>query len=165
MSTNRIKNPIFFYVSASYLAQELLGKIICRQMGDGFIIRCRITETEAYSGNEPFCYGYGGKKAQNKDAIFYSTGKVCVYADMFMISCTNEDTPDNILIRGIDCYHKPTEVTEFLDIYSDMGGLDLCSSDVIWIEDDGVQAEYIAAKRVNISDTTPQNFRLNKIIY
>ena len=160
-----IKNINFFNKSATDLARDLLGKIVCHQMDDGFIMRCRITETEAYSGDEPFCYGYGGKNPQNKNEVFYSVGKVCAYADMLMISCLDEMHPNNVLIRSLDCYKGPKNCSEALDIRTEVNGIDLTAVDVIWLEDDGAKIEYITAKRVNIPDDKQWNFTIKTITF
>lgn len=164
--SSRITDVSVFHQSADRLAQELLGKIICRKMKeDGFVMRCRIIETEAYFvGDEPFCYGGKSKNLRNIDTMFYSVGNLCAYADMLMISCTNENTSDNVLIRGVDCYPCPTNVIEALDIESGMNA-ELCASDTVWLQDDGVQVEFIASKRVNIPDDALRNFKVSKITY
>lgn len=153
----------FFAQPADKVAKDLLGKIICHKMDDGFIMCGRITETEAYFGEESFCYGHGGKNPRNKSGIFYSVGNVCHYADMLMISCFDESSPDNVLIRSIDLYSGPMKVVEALDITDTLNEENLISSNVIWLEDDGAKVEYKVAERVDIPDNKQWNFTLKTI--
>ena len=160
-----IKSIDFFKNPPDDLSKELLGKIFCRKMDDGFVMRCRITEIEAYSGDEQFCYGYGGKKLKNKSKVFYSVGKLCVYKSMLMISCLDEIGPDNILIRGLDCYVGPKKCAEALDVRNEMNGIDLTVSDMIWLEDDRVKVDCKKDKRVNILDKKKRNFWIKTIVF
>lgn len=161
----KILNRNFFIRSADEVAKDLLGKIICRKMDDGFIMRCRITETEAYFGEESFCYGYGGKNPRNKNVIFYSVGNVCHYADMLMISCNDESSPDNVLIRSVDLHNGPMKAVEALDITEALNEADLTASDVIWLEDDGAKVEFTVSERVNIRSDTRYNYKVTSISF
>lgn len=161
----KIQNCDFFARPADEVAKALLGKIVCRKMADGFNMHARITETEAYFGEEAFCYGHGGKNPRNKDAMFYSVGKVCYYADMLLISCFNESAPDNVLIRSLDLYSGPQQAVEALDIKLDLNEEDLTSSDTIWLEDDGAKVEYTLSERVNIPSDAKYNFKAASISF
>ena len=163
LERKKIQNRDFFARPADEVAKDLLGKIICRKMGDEFIMRCRITETEAYFGEEPFCYGYGDEKPQNKSAIFYSVGNVCHYADMLMISCLGDDRPDNVLIRSVDLHSGPVKTVEALDITDDLNREDLTVSEVIWLEDDGAKVESNASERVHIPSDAKYNFKVTSV--
>lgn len=165
MSAKKIQDRTFFTRSAADVAQELLGKLICRCMEDGFVLRYRIMETEAYSGDETFCYGYGGKKPQNKEAVFYSVGNGCVYADMVMLTCFDESSPDNVLIRRLDGYQGPQMSATALDVTPALNGTDVTASNVLWLEDDGAKVEYTASKRVNIPDEKPWNFAVTAMTW
>ena len=50
-----IKNDLFTS-DANHVAQELLGKFICRKFEDGTVRRWCITETEAYDEGESITY-------------------------------------------------------------------------------------------------------------
>lgn len=165
MDCVKIQNRDFFARPADEVAKDLLGKIICRKMDDGFIMRGRITETEAYFGEESFCYGYGGKNPRNKNVIFYSVGKVCHYADMLMISCHDESDPDNVLIRSVDLHNGPMKAVEALDITEALNKAELTLSDAIWLEDDRAKVEYTASERVNIRSDAKRNFKVTSISF
>ena len=165
LERTKILNRDFFARPADEVASDLLGKIICRKMDDGFVMRCRITETEAYFGTESFCYGYGGKNPQNKNVIFYSVGKVCYYAEMLMVSCFDKLSPDNVLIRSVDLHSGPEKSAEALDIKEVLNEEDLTSSDIIWLEDDGAKIEYSFSERVNIRSDSKYNFKVTSISF
>ena len=42
----------FFHRDALTVASELAGKILARKLPDGTVVKIRITETEAYCGEE-----------------------------------------------------------------------------------------------------------------
>lgn len=76
-------------------APALIGKIISY---DGRKIR--ITETEAYGNNDPFCYGVRYGRTENNSVSFCKGGKVFIYADMLMFTTGKEcGKPQNVLIR------------------------------------------------------------------
>lgn len=153
-----IRDRKFFEQNANDVAKKLLGKIICYKTSKGAIIRCRIMETEAYSNDEKCCYGYK-KNPKNRDYMFYSVGKICIYAGMIMISCYREDKPDNVLIRNLDQIIGPINSANALfprDKKIELDklcetDLDLVSSDKIWIEDNNAPFESVEAKRVGLT--------------
>lgn len=165
MPLQKVQDKAFFLRPPTEVAQDLLGKIICRKMEDDFVMRCRITETEAYFGEEPICYGFGAKKEAGKTEAFYSVGKVCFYCGMLMISCFRQRAPDNVLVRSVDCYCGPMRVTDVMDINAALHGTNVMTSDLIWLEDDGSKTEFISSKRVNISDDKPYRFSVKTILF
>ena len=76
-------------------APALIGKIISY---DGKKIR--ITETEAYGDNDPFCYGVRYGKTAKNSVSFRKGGFVFIYCGMLMFTTGKEDDhPQNVLIR------------------------------------------------------------------
>lgn len=85
-------------------APALIGKIISY---DGKKIR--ITETEAYGDNDPFCYGVRYGKTVKNSVSFCKGGKVFIYADMLMFTTGKEcGKPQNVLIRQAECLDDPS---------------------------------------------------------
>ena len=85
-------------------APALIGKIISY---DGRKIR--ITETEAYGDNDPFCYGVRYGKTVKNSVSFCKGGKVFIYADMLMFTTGKEcGKPQNVLIRQAECLDDPS---------------------------------------------------------
>jgi len=157
------KEILDFTMPADKLAKALLGKIICHQISKNEKRRFLITETEAYFGDEEICYGY---KQNNSNKVFYSVGKWCAFADMLMISCKNEKSPENILIRrgvNIDTFSEASGPCKLIDkdalnipnrYHNDVYVLESRGSTAesvgkIWIEDVGAKVDDkdIAKKR------------------
>ena len=104
----RIQEQDFFARSAEEVARDLLGKaIICKASGESYLI----TETEAYycdetgSNGKPICYGAGKTKVTAKglvcSALFEQPGTWCIYGGQLLLSVTDNEHPDNVLIKEI----------------------------------------------------------------
>lgn len=60
-----------FSADAVALAPRLLGKFLCRRLADGTVLRRRITETEAYFGEEDTaCHAHKGR-ASRTDVMYW----------------------------------------------------------------------------------------------
>lgn len=91
----------YFAQNADAVAIWLLGKELCHRQEDGRVVRLRILETEAYAKEDgTICYGNEGPKKGNKSEVLFSTGKLCDYCGMLLISCRAAKRPDNVLIRS-----------------------------------------------------------------
>lgn len=102
MTENEIK--FFFEKDCSEVAPELIGKILI--YGEKHL---RITETEAYGDNDPFCYGVRYGKTVKNSVSFCKGGKVFIYADMLMFTTGKEcGKPQNVLIRQAECLDDPS---------------------------------------------------------
>ena len=63
---SRVISSAFFDRATVTVANELLGKTICRRLKSGKILRARITETEAYDGFEDQAsHAYKGATTRN----------------------------------------------------------------------------------------------------
>lgn len=63
----------FFRRDVLEAAPDLVGKIVCRRLPDGQVIRGMITETEAYRGREDLaCHARMGKTKRN--AVMFGPG-------------------------------------------------------------------------------------------
>lgn len=100
-----IRDRDFFSRDSEEVAQELLGDILVK---DGF--KGRITETEAYYGeNDSASHAYNGKTERN-EIMFGVPGKVYVYLCygvyyLLNITTRSKGRPGAVLIRSI----KPLE--------------------------------------------------------
>lgn len=160
MKIKKIRDISFFAQPADCLAKALIGKAVCRKTEDGTINRFKITETEAYFGDEPFCFGHRVENPQSSDGMFYTVGKICYCRAFLRISCFAENAPDNVLIRGLDGDDRPVLVSERLSVTYRLNQEYLTSSEIIWLEEDGTVAETVAASRKGIPDRRFLNFRL-----
>lgn len=94
----------FFNRPTLVVARHLLGKYLCRRIGDE-VIRAKIIETEAYCGqNDLACHASKGLTPRTK-IMFGPPGYAYVYLVYGMYHCLNvvtekEGYPAAILIRG-----------------------------------------------------------------
>jgi len=96
----------FFARDTVLVAQELLGKLLCRQSPEG-LLAGRIVETEAYLGkNDPACHSARSHTKRNH-AMFGSAGRHYVYVSYGIHLCYNvttdrEDIPAAVLLRALE---------------------------------------------------------------
>lgn len=149
--------------SADKLAPWLLGKIFCRKTENG-ILRCRITETECYLGeDDTACHARCGKTKRNAP-MYLPGGHLYVYLCYGIHSLINivsgeENFPEAVLIRGVEGADGPGKVSKKLSVNTSYSGLDLCQSNEIWLEDDGYVPNYRTDVRVGIDYANEQDRR------
>jgi DNA-3-methyladenine glycosylase len=163
-----ILDKSYFSVPATYLAPDLLGKIICcRAIGDSdsagaTVIRARITETECYYGEEDTaCHAHKGRTPRT-DALYLPGGAAYIYLcygmyDLFNIVTGPADHPEAVLIRGVEGAAGPGRTTKYLNITRAYNRLSLTPENGLWIEDDGVRPEYESLPRVGIGYASPED--------
>lgn len=145
----------YFSRPATVLAQELLGKTICRRVGNT-VIRSTIVETECYFGEEDTaCHAHKGKTSRT--ATMYRQGGVSyVYLCYGMHAMLNlvtgeEGHPEAVLIRGVTDAIGPGRTTKFLQISTEDNGIPLTPDSGLWLEWDGTPTpEFTALPRVGI---------------
>ncbi|NLM63340.1 MAG: DNA-3-methyladenine glycosylase [Mollicutes bacterium] len=145
----------FYTQNVLEVAPQLIGKLLVRKLNDGTIIKTRITETEAYKGEEDTaCHARFGKTKRNQN-MYESGGITYIYLcygihHLLNVITGKKDEPQAVLIRATEDYNGPGKLTKALSIDKTLNGLDLSASDELWIEDDGLKVEYITDKRVGI---------------
>lgn len=109
--------PLSFYRrNTRVVARELLGKILCRRLPDGLVLRGRIVEVEAYLGaRDAAAHTFGGRRTTRNASMWKSGGNVYVYLIYGMHECMNivtreEGDPEAVLIRALE----PVEGHDFL---------------------------------------------------
>lgn len=144
----------FFKAPATELAPRLLGKVLCRRVGDE-VRRAHITETECYFGEEDTaCHAHRGRTPRT--ATLYRAGGVAyVYLcygihSLFNVVTGEEGHPEAVLIRGVEGADGPGRTTRLLGIDGTLNGEDLCTSGALWLEEDGTQYAFDALPRVGI---------------
>lgn len=145
----------FFTRDVLEVAPALISKILALRLDDGNIKRYRITETEAYRGEEDLaCHASKGRTARTE--IMYATGGrlyiYLVYGMHWMLNIVTGDInePQAALIRGLENCPGPGRVTKTLRINKSMNGTDLIESDKIWLEDSGLAPDIITGPRIGI---------------
>jgi len=164
----------FFHHDVLEVAPELMGKILVRRFEDGSINQFTITEVEAYRGTEDLaCHASKGRTART-EVMFQEGGVVYVYLIygmywMLNIVTGKEGDASAVLIRGLEGIPGPGRVGKALQLDKSFYGEDLTTSERIWIEDRGLETEYIITPRIGIDYagepwiSKPWRFVLNKM--
>ncbi len=127
-------------------AEALVGKILVRRLADGREIRARITETEAYyTEADTACHAHKGR-TKRTEVLYHRAGTVYVYLCygihwMLNLVTGGEDSPQAVLIRGVEGVSGPGRVTKYLGIDGTMNNVML--GDALRLEDDGFVPEKI----------------------
>lgn len=172
--TNKKLDRGFFIRDVLDVAPDLINKILARRLPSGEILRFRITETEAYRGeDDSACHAKAGKT--KRTSVLYEIGGysyvyLC-YGIHYLLNVVtgNVDFPQAALIRGgirlatpdnankceiasiaLKNHDGPAKLTKAANINLSQNRLDLTCSDEIWIEDDGIIPLYATAPRVGI---------------
>ncbi|MBR5623414.1 DNA-3-methyladenine glycosylase [bacterium] len=124
---------------APALAAELIGCFLCRRLEDGSLLRLRITETEAYYGEEDSACHASKGRTKRTETLYFSGGHAYVYLcygmhEMMNIVTGPADHPEAVLIRGIEGAEGPGRVTKRLNIDRGLNAEDLAVSEKIWVE-------------------------------
>lgn len=141
-------------------APALLGKLLCRKTQLG-VTKLRITETEAYYGQEDTaCHAHKGK-TKRTEVLYRGGGTAYVYLcygihQLFNVVTGSPGHPQAVLIRGVEGYNGPGRLTKALGIGREHNGEDLSTSEQLWIEDDGFVCAWSCSKRIGIDYATPE---------
>ena len=104
-------NPELYKLNAVELAPKLLGMKLCRQVEDK-IIKFRITETEAYFGeDDTACHAHKGKTERTK-TLYEQGGVAYVYLcygihNLLNVVTGEKNFPQAVLIRGVEGFDGP----------------------------------------------------------
>ncbi|MCL2495285.1 MAG: DNA-3-methyladenine glycosylase [Oscillospiraceae bacterium] len=150
-------DPAFYASDVLEAAPALLGKLLCRRLPDGTVLRLRITETEAYRGqDDTACHARAGKT--RRTAVMFGPGGfsyvyLCYGIHSLLNIVTGEDgQPQAALIRAVEGRPGPGRVTKALSIDCSLNGIDLRTSGLLWLEDDGfVCPSILTGPRVGIA--------------
>lgn len=147
-------NLDFYLKDALVVAPELLGKILCRKISDGKILRARITQTEIYRGQEDTaCHARFGKT--NRSKIMYEQGGIAyvymIYGLHFLLNVVTgkKNFPQAVLIRAAENFNGPAKLTKALQIDKNLNG-ESFTKNKVWIESYNYIVDYETAPRVGI---------------
>ncbi len=138
----RVLNKLFFNRPTVDVAQELLGKQLCRRLDSGKILRARINETEAYDGFEDQAsHAHKGPTTRNV-VMFGPPGRAYVYLCygvhwLLNITTREQGYPAAVLIRGTEGFAGPGRLTKGMQINSAFNDRLLTRVGGLWVEDDG----------------------------
>ena len=145
----------FFRRDALEAAPALAGAYVCRRLADGKVIRGRITETEAYRGEEDgACHARFGR-TKRTEMLYRPGGYAYVYLVyglhwLFNAITGAEDAPQGVLIRALEKpLDGPAKWTKAFRVDGSHNGLYLPDSDEIWLEA-GEAARVRTAPRIGV---------------
>ena len=144
-----------YAVDAVTAAKTLLGAWLCRRLEDGTTLRRRITETEAYFGEEDTaCHAHKGR-TQRTDVMYAPGGRAYIYLcygvhEMLNVVTGPADHPEAVLVRGVEGAEGPGRLTKLFKIDRSLNREDLVASDRLWIETDGSRVAFTASPRIGI---------------
>lgn len=152
---NRVLDADFFHRDVLEVAPELVGKIVAHRLSDGTVLRERISETEAYRGEEDKgCHASKGR-TKRTELLYGESGFLYIYLCYGMHWLMNvitgeKDQPQGVLIRAGERFEGPAKLTKQLKIDGSFNGRPACIECGIWFEDDGCRPEIKTAPRVGI---------------
>lgn len=97
----------FYSRSALDVAQDLLGKVLVREV-DGKVLKGKIVETEAYIGaNDKACHAYNGRRTNRTEVLYEEGGVSYIYFIYGLYNCFNvvtnkKDIAEAVLIRALE---------------------------------------------------------------
>ena len=142
---SRARLPLAFYRRPTLVvARDLLGRVLCRRLDDGSVLRGRITEVEAYDGpRDKASHAFRGRTPRNTP-MFAAGGIAYVYLVYGMHHCLNvvtgeRDYPAAVLIRSAESPRRgvsasgPGRLTRVYEIDRTFDGLSLAGRR-LWLE-------------------------------
>lgn len=176
--------PSWFARPTCVVAADLIGKILCRQLTDSDgkekILRMRISETEAYIGeDDSACHAHAGTRTPRTE-IMYSQGGVfyvyLTYGIHHMLNLVSGplESPEAVLIRAgfltedseplveeqllvaskqlkhMKRLAGPGKLTKVLQIDRTLYGKPITPTSKVWVEDDGCQPPLSLRPRIGI---------------
>ncbi|MGO2385921.1 MAG: DNA-3-methyladenine glycosylase [Psychrobacter sp.] len=186
MSTDSsiILEPDWFTRPTCVVAADLIGKVLCRKLTDSDgqqkTLRMRISETEAYIGqNDLACHSHAGTRTARTEIMYEQGGVFYVYLTygvhhMLNLISGSKESPESVLIRAgfltdnsdrlieeqqlspdkqfthSKQFAGPGKLTKRLQIDRDLYGKPISPTSAVWIEDDDCQPPVSLRTRIGI---------------
>lgn len=182
--SSKVLPPVWFTRPTCVVAADLIGKILCRQLtdSDGRVktLRMRISETEAYIGDDDAaCHAHAGTRTTRTEIMYHQGGVFYVYLTygihhMLNLVTGAAESPESVLIRAgfltpdserlieeqalsmdKQLTHPkrlagPGKLTKGLHIERLLTGQLIAPTSSVWIEDDGCQPPVSLRPRIGI---------------
>lgn len=156
-------DPIFFHRDCLEVAPDLVGKILCHKLPDGSLRRLRISETEAYRGEEDTaCHAHKGMTPRTR-VLYGPPGVLYIYLcygihNLLNVVTGADGTPQGVLIRACVEAPGPGMLTKRLALDRTLHGVPLTDcSEIFWLEEDGTRPSITTKPRVGIGYATPED--------
>ena len=147
----------FFHRPCLEVARDLVGKVLVHR-GQ----RLRITETEAYCGEEDTACHASRGRTKRTEVMYMEAGTVYVYLCygmhwMLNLVTGEEDHPEAVLIRACKEAPGPGKLTKKLGITGEQNRCSVVTSAELWVEDDGCRCGVATDRRVGIGYAAPED--------
>ena len=145
---------VFFHRPCVTVAHDLVGKVLVHRLPDGTYGRLRISETEAYCGeDDTACHAHKGR-TKRTEVLYADAGTIYVYLCygihwLLNIVTGDAEDPQAVLIRACVEAPGPGKLTKALNITGQLNR-EHVFGEVLWVEDDGFTCEVTTDKRVGI---------------
>ena len=183
-ASSTVLEPDWFTRPTCVVAADLIGKVLCRQLtdrdGQQKTLRMRISETEAYIGqDDPACHSHAGTRTARTEIMYEQGGVFYVYLTygvhhMLNLISGSIESPESVLIRAgfltddsdrlieeqqlspdkqfthPKQFAGPGKLTKRLQIDRDLYGKPVSPISEVWIEDDGCQPPVSLRPRIGI---------------
>lgn len=176
MSNNKLDASFYRRDDVVQISRELVGKVLCTQIGSAPLTAGVIVETEAYCGrNDKACHANDGLRTERTEVIYHRGGLAYVYLcygihHLFNVVTNVKDTADAILVRAVkpikgletmierrdkqkkspQLTNGPGKLTQALGIKTSMSGTDL-TKHKIWIEEGtDTPGEVVSSPRIGV---------------
>lgn len=153
--SDRLDSEYFRSHDALFIAEDLLGKLLVRDFGNGHIMRWQIVETETYLGHNDLA-SHASKGRTPRTEIMFSEGGVVyaylIYGIHWLLNIVTGpgDHPEAVLIRGVKNCIGPGRVGKLIKLDRSFYGENLESSKRIWIEDQKTTGKILTSPRIGI---------------
>ena len=183
-ASSTVLEPDWFTRPTCVVAADLIGKVLCRQLTDSDgqqkTLRVRISETEAYIGqDDPACHSHAGTRTARTEIMYEQGGVFYVYLTygvhhMLNLISGYSESPESVLIRAgfltddsdrlieeqqlspdkqfthPKQFAGPGKLTKRLQIDRDLYGKPISPTSDVWIEDDDCQPPVSLRPRIGI---------------
>ena len=183
-ASSTVLEPDWFTRPTCVVAADLVGKVLCRELTDSDgqqkTLRMRISETEAYIGqDDPACHSHAGARTARTEIMYKQGGVFYVYLTygvhhMLNLISGSVESPESVLIRAgfltddsdrlieeqqlssdkqfthPKQFAGPGKLTKRLQIDRDLYGKSIDPTSDVWIEHDGCQPLVTLRPRIGI---------------
>ena len=183
-ASSTVLEPAWFTRPTCVVAADLVGKMLCRKLidsdGSEKVLRMRISETEAYIGqDDPACHSHAGTRTARTEIMYEQGGVFYVYLTygvhhMLNLISGSIESPESVLIRAgfltddsdrlieeqqlspdkqfthPKQFAGPGKLTKRLQIDRDLYGKPISLASEVWIEDDSCQPPVSLRPRIGI---------------
>jgi len=145
----------FFRRDVLEVAPDLIGKFLVRKFDDGKLLRSRVTEVEAYRGEDDLaCHASKGRTART-EMMYRAGGAIYVYLIYGMYWMLNlvtgeKNIPQAVLVRGLEDISGPGRITSRLNIDGSFNGQNIVDSGRLWLENNDEKTGFVTATRIGV---------------